>query len=177
MKLPDVPDPGDLAPRTFLANNRFLLHTRSSHGYAAGGREIISMHINGKLLTLVSGAAAALAGVGVAPALRAAVIYSHATQTISNVTLSPTVSTSNFSTFAQDAAIQNGSGIANSDPLDAPQAYLGGAPAAPQNFYARYAPGNPPVSPAGNFTRGDSITSGTLAGAKSVIAESYLNTA
>jgi hypothetical protein len=91
--------------------------------------------------------------------------------------VSPTVTITGLATATQDSTTVNGSGIANSDATDAVQAYQGGAPASPQNFFSRYAPGNPPLSPSGNFTRGDVIAGSPLGGSRSVVAESYLDTA
>jgi len=77
---------------------------------------------------------------GPAPRVQAAVIYAHAGQTISNLAIaSPTVTITGLATATQDSTTVNGSGIANSDPADAVQAYQGGAPASPQNFFSRYA--------------------------------------
>src|SRR5206468_3492293 len=72
------------------------------------------------------------------------------------------------------SATSNGSGPATSDLLDAPQAFIGGSP--PSNFFARYATGNPPVSPAGNFTRGDSLIASLMApSSASTVSESFLS--
>jgi len=121
----------------------------------------------------------ALAG-GWAANARADVAYAFASQTISNITISPalTALTSNLNTNTQDGASVNGSGPSNSNPLNAPQAYLGGNPQAPQDFYGRYAPGNPPVSPTvpQDFTRGDAqIQFTATTNLSSSVAESYIN--
>jgi len=125
-------------------------------------------------------AAAAVALLSGSRDARADFAYAFATQTISGLSITPaiTVTSPAVTTFTQDGSTLNGSGLANSNPLDAVQAYQGGLPAAPQNFFARYAPGSPPVSPVGNFTRGDALIS-SIAGptnSSSVVAESYLNT-
>jgi len=130
------------------------------------------------LLRLAAGLAwLAIAG-GWAATARADIAYAFAEQTISGLSITPTVTaTSPVSTFTQDSSTLNGSGLSNSNPTDALQAYQGGLPAAPQNFFLRYAPGSPPVSPVGNFTRGD-VAIPVLSGptnSSSVVAESYLN--
>jgi len=109
---------------------------------------------------------------------RADIAYAFAEQTISALSISPAgTPVVGVTTFTQDSTTVNGSGISNSAPLDAPQAYQGGTPPAPENLFTRYAPGSPPVSPVGDFTRGDvliaSIATGT--NSSSVVAESYLN--
>jgi len=127
-------------------------------------------------LTLLS-----LAG-GWATSARAAIAYGFATQTISNLSISPTVTPTSAVTFTtQDGASVNGSGTTLFDALDVLQTYIGGVPPAPENFFARYAPGNPPVSPTipSSFTRGDAAIptpSGPM-NTSSVVSESYLNAA
>jgi len=105
--------------------------------------------------------------------------YAFAQQTITNLSVSPTVTTT-FTVSAQDATTLNGSGSSNSDAGDPLQAYQGGLPMAPQNFFARYAPGSPPVSPTAppSFTRGDVLFTGTSPGVNSsaVVSESLINT-
>jgi len=128
-------------------------------------------------LALAIAAAALVAGA--TTGAKAAPSYAFASQTISGLTLSPTVTPAGpLTTITLDGSTLNGSGSAQSAPLDVPQAYQGGAPAAPQNFYGRYAPGNPPVSPVagGTFTRGDAIIAslGQATNSASVVAESYL---
>jgi len=113
---------------------------------------------------------------------RADIAYGYARETISGLSISPTItSTGPITTSTQDSTTFNGSGSSNSDPLDALQAFQGGTPAAPQNFFTpRYAPGVVPSSPTTppSFTRGDaqiaSITTGS--NSSSVVAESYLST-
>jgi len=136
----------------------------------------------------------ALAGGWVANA-RADIAYAFATQTISNINITPTpASASNFQLFAQDGTTVNGSGSSNSAgptanvPVNIPQAYQGGTPASGENNFARYAPGFPvpvsPVTPAnppgpgGSFTRGDAtiLNLFPVTNTNSVVAESYLNT-
>ena len=105
--------------------------------------------------------------------------YGFSEQTISNLTITPTISPlSGVTTSTTSSATLNGSGPANSNALDTPQAYIGGSPAAPQNDFLRYAPGNPvPVSPVGNFTRGDAVIGSlTPPSSASVVSESFLNT-
>jgi PEP-CTERM motif len=110
--------------------------------------------------------------------LRAGIAYGFAEQTISNLTIAPTLSAlGGVTTSTTDSATLNGSGPANSNALDAVQAYLGGTPAAPQNDFSRYAPGAIPVSPVGNFTRGDVVIASLGAGnSASAVSESFLNT-
>jgi PEP-CTERM motif len=110
--------------------------------------------------------------------LRAGIAYGYAEQTISNLTILPAINAlGGVTTSTSDSATLNGSGLANSNALDAPQAYIGGTPVAPQNDFTRYAPGAIPVSPAGNFTRGDAlIASLTAPNSSSVVSESFLNT-
>jgi len=137
-----------------------------------------------KLLPLTRRLAAAVAALalvaGFGSNARADVAYAFATQTISAVTVTPGVTlTSAVSNTTQDSATLNGAGISNSNPLDALQAYLGGLPAAPQNFFAPYAPGSPPVSPTvpPSFTRGDAFIASLSgpANSASTVAESYIN--
>lgn len=110
--------------------------------------------------------------------LRAGLSYGFAQETISHLTITPSISeVGSVTSNSTAAATFNGSGSATSDPLNAPQVYIGGSPAAPENDFSRYAPGNPPVSPVGNFTRGDSEIV-ALIGANngaSVVSESFLN--
>jgi len=110
--------------------------------------------------------------------LRAGIAYGFAEQTISNLTITPGITAlGGVTTNTTDSATLNGSGSANSNALDVTQAYIGGSPAAPQNFFARYAPGNPPVSPVGNFTRGDALIASLVApNSASAVSESFLNT-
>jgi hypothetical protein len=122
-----------------------------------------------------------------APA-RADVAYAFAQQTIDDLSIMP--ATGGFSsatpvvTITNDGTTLNGSGGSNSDPLDAPQSYLGTPPPAPQNDFGMYATfsgappqtaGSLPTGP-GNFTRGDALilnpSSGTNTG--STVSESYL---
>jgi len=112
---------------------------------------------------------------------RADIAYAFAEQTITGLTITPTITVgaAGVITSTQANTTINGSGLSNSNPLDTPQAYQGGGPPAPENFFARYAPGSPPVSPVGNFTRADAaipILSGPTNNS-SVVSESYLNTA
>jgi len=116
---------------------------------------------------------------------RADFAYGYASQTISNLSLTPaagTITFGNLLTFSQDGSTINGSGSSNSNQLDAIQAYQNAGPggAAPgQNNFNRTALGNPPAS-TNNFTRGDSQIATTALGAitsGSVVAESFLNTA
>jgi len=112
---------------------------------------------------------------------RADIAYGFATQTISGLTITPTITpgAGGVVTSTQNNTTLNGAGSSTSNPLDAPQVFQGGGPPAPENFFARYAPGNPPVSPTGNFTRADSaipVLSGP-GNTSSVVSESYLNSA
>jgi hypothetical protein len=119
----------------------------------------------------------ALAG-GWAASARADVAYGFAEQTITNLTIAPAITaTTTVATTTSASTTVNGSGVSNSNPLDTPEAYQGGSPPAPQNDYTRYAPGATPVSPVGNFTRGDAVISSLAptANSSSVVAESYLN--
>src|SRR5690349_16042157 len=71
---------------------------------------------------------------------RADIAYGFAEQTISGLSISPAVTAmSPITTSTQDSSTFNGSGASNSAPLDAIQAFQGGAPASPQNFFLRYA--------------------------------------
>ena len=128
-------------------------------------------------LALAIAAAALVAGA--TTGAKAAPSYAFAEQTISGLTLSPTVTPAGpLTTVTLDGTTLNGLGTAQSNPLNVLQAYQGGAPPAPEDFYARYAPGNPPVSPVagGTFTRGDAIIAslGQATNSSSVVAESYL---
>src|SRR5947209_3413959 len=94
-------------------------------------------------------AAAFLTALCVAPA-RADVAYAFAEQTISGLSVTPATgtfsATTPVATITSDASTINGSGGSNSDPVDAPQAYLGTPPPPPQNDFAQYATfaGGPP---------------------------------
>jgi hypothetical protein len=109
---------------------------------------------------------------------KAGLAYGYAEQTISSLSIAPSISAVGTVTSTSTAgATFNGSGNSSSDTLDAPQVFIGGSPQAPQNFFSRYAPGSPPVSPDGNFTRGDSqiVSLAGPANSASVVSESYLN--
>ena len=127
---------------------------------------------------LAVGLAALTLFAGWGGAARADYAYGFATQTISNLTITPGITPNGaVTTSTSDGATLNGSGIANSNALNAAQAYIGGAPPAPGDFYFRYAPGATPVSPAGNFTRGDAVIASLVPpNSSSVVAESFLNT-
>jgi len=132
-----------------------------------------------RLLALAVAASALIAGASTGA--KAAPVYAFSEQTISGVVITPVGASTpvgGVTTVTQDSSTLNGSGGSNSDPLDAPQAYQGGAPAAPQNFFARYAPGLIPVSPVagGTFTRGDAqiASIASMTNLSSVVAESYL---
>jgi len=107
--------------------------------------------------------------------------YGFASQTISGLSVIPTSGTftgvSPVTSTTTASATLNGSGPATADPLDAPQAYLGGSPAAPENDFARYAPGITPISPVGNFTRGDALIASLIGptNSASVVAESFID--
>lgn len=147
-----------------------------TRGWAYVGKEMV-MRSNSCLCgRRATGVAVLTLAAGWAVTARAALVYSVARETISSVSISPTATISNIKTSSQDSTTVDGSGFANSNVLDAVQAYQGGPPAPAQNSFVRYAPGNPPVSPVGNFTRGDSLLAGTVAGPNSVVAESYLDT-
>jgi len=105
--------------------------------------------------------------------------YAFAEQTISNLVIAPAVvPVGTFSSAAQDSSTFNGSGGANGDPRDPLQAFQGGGPAAPENFFGRYAPGLIPASPTtpASFTRGDVFFSPGPPNTSSVVAESFINT-
>jgi len=129
---------------------------------------------------------AVVAGVlGLAQAIpreaRADFAYGFAEQTISNLTITPGVTpVGTFTSSAQDSTTFNGSGGSNSAPMDPLQSYQGGAPASPQNFFGRYAPGTPPASPTAppSFTRSDVLftTAGGGTNSGAVVSESFINT-
>jgi hypothetical protein len=141
--------------------------------------------------TLVAVALAA----GWAASARAQIAYAFASQNISNITFDqaglPPATGVVTSTAA--SATQNGSGPTTSDPVNTPQAFIGGAPAAPQNVYTRYADGvGTPTSPTTpqSFSRGDAglfssgpppgtgstpIAPGTFPTTAANVAESFLN--
>jgi len=124
----------------------------------------------------------ALAG-GWAANARADIAYGFASQTISAITITPTLGAlSSPDVFTQAGATTNGSGPQNSSQTGSvTQAYQGGAPPSPEDNFARYAPGVPvPVSPTNpqDFTRGDAriVNFPTLATTTlSVVAESFIN--
>lgn len=112
---------------------------------------------------------------------RADISYGFAEQTISGLSITPTVTLPDgITTSTQDSTTFNGSGGSNSNPLDALQSFQGGSPASGQNFFARYAPGNPPVSPTSppSFTRADALIASIASGSNSssVVAESFIGT-
>lgn len=115
---------------------------------------------------------------GLAASARADIAYGYAEQTISNVTITPATGTLTFSgavvTSTTDSFTLNGSGTANSDPLDAKQSGVGALP--PENTFIRTVTGNPP-SGGSTLTRGDAVISnlGTPTVSASGVAESYLN--
>jgi len=110
---------------------------------------------------------------------RADFAYAFAQQTISNLTISPgVVPAGTFTSFAQDATTLDGNGASHSDPMDPVQAFQGGLPMAPGNFFGRYAPGVPPVSPTvpPSFTRSDVLfTSAGGTNSAATVAESFIN--
>jgi len=138
-----------------------------------------------------------LAG-GWSSSARAAIAYGFAEQTITSLSISPAIlNVTNLTASTSDGVTVNGSGVSQNAGLvgvisDVPEAYSGGLPQAPPNSPLRYAPSlpvntgtpgpndnNPPVSPVGNFTRGDAVIN-PLTGAlnsSTVVAESYLNAA
>ncbi len=109
---------------------------------------------------------------------RADLSYGYAEENISGLSISPAISAaSSVTSSSTSGATLNGSGSSFSNALDAQQTYIGGSPQSPQNNFTRYAPGIPPVSPVGNFTRGDSQIA-TLTGptnSASVVSERFLN--
>ena len=126
------------------------------------------------------GACAALALVaGWNNASRADVAYGYAQQQVNNIIVTGTgianATTTGTSTSAS-AAI-NGSGVSTNDPTDTPQAYVGAAPPAAQNFFSKYAVAGGGTQ-AGDFSRGDAlITSSNLFTTGSNtnnVAESYV---
>jgi hypothetical protein len=123
-------------------------------------------------------AGALLLSTGWTSEVRAGLSYGFAEETISHLTITPSINVGSVTSNSTASATFNGSGSASSDPQDASQIYIGGSPPAPQNDFTRYAPGTPlPVSPVGNFTRGDSQIA-ALTGANnaaSVVSESFLN--
>ncbi len=124
--------------------------------------------------------AALLSWAGWGSDLKADFAYGFAEQTISSLAIVGNITgTGTVGSSTTAAATLNGSGPATSNPLDAPEAYIGGTPAAPQNDFSRYAMGTPPVSPVGNFTRGDSLIAALTgpSNSASVVSESYLNSA
>jgi len=114
---------------------------------------------------------------------RADIGYAYAEQTISGLAITPTAPLTLVglvNTTTQDNTTQNGSGLSNSDPLNALEAYqpLSGYPGPGQDSYVRFATGNPPTSRVGNFTRADVVIASLAPGtnSSSVVSESFLNT-
>ena len=126
------------------------------------------------------GACAALALVaGWNNASRADVAYGYAQQQVNNIIVSgagiANATTTGTSTSA--AAALNGSGVSKNDPTDTPQAYVGAAPPAAQNFFSKYAvAGGGPQ--AGDFSRGDALIASsnlfTTGSNTNNVAESYV---
>jgi hypothetical protein len=125
----------------------------------------------------------ALAGGWAANAQAQGIAYAFGQETISGVSITPlTTLVSGVDTSTQASATRTIGppvGAAFSDPLDTPQAYLGGAPASPPNNFTRYAPGSPPVSPTtpASFTRSDAqiVSLAAATNTASTVAESFLN--
>ncbi|MDB5348967.1 MAG: sorting protein [Planctomycetota bacterium] len=123
---------------------------------------------------------ACVATLALAADARADYAYGFASQTISGLSVTPGsggfTNVSAVTTSTNAAATVNGVGPATSHPLDAPEAYLGGGPTAPGNLFGRYAPGAVPISPVGNFTRGDALIASLLGpgNSASVVSESFL---
>jgi hypothetical protein len=109
------------------------------------------------------GACAALALVaGWNNASRADVAYGYAQQQVSNIVVTGTgiAAATPTGTSTNASAAINGSGVATNNPTDTLQAYVGAAPAAPQNSYVKYGTTGGGTQ-AGDFTRGDAIVTGT----------------
>jgi len=151
---------------------------------------------------LAPAAAAFALALGVTTHARADVAYAFSQQQISNLIVS---SATGGVTITASGSIQTGSntgasfasGVSATDPVDAPQSYLGPTPVPPENFFGHVAtfPTADPV-PAGtaptgtttgatltNFTRGDSaFTAATVNNLFTTgvttnnVAESFLNT-
>jgi hypothetical protein len=131
-----------------------------------------------KVATIFAAVAASALVAGLAGSARADIAYGYAEQTISNVMLTPASGSLGgvtiVNTSTTDGATVGGSGISNSDPVDAPQTYFGPS-APPENTFVRTAPGNPPS--AASFTRGDVQIAGLGTGnpVGNVVSESMLN--
>lgn len=83
--------------------------------------------------------------------------YGYATMSLSNLRITTTVTNGTLtSTSSGASAIANGSGVVTSAPSDAPQAYFGAAPPAPENSFTKYSTAGGGPQP-GNFARGDSM--------------------
>ncbi|WP_337175434.1 EDSAP-1 family PEP-CTERM protein [Paludisphaera sp.] len=99
-------------------------------------------------------------------------VYAYSRQTLSDLVVGGTT-VSSLTTSTQDSATLNGSGPANSDPTDAPQAFVGAGALNPgENVFTQAgALGSP------TFARGDVLWAGAAGGASTVAEGSVINTA
>jgi hypothetical protein len=145
----------------------------------------------------MAASAAALALVmGMTSNARADFAYAFASQTISNLRLSPTTGTLNpvapnpTQTGTATGASTGQNGSSSNDPLDANQSFVGTPAPPPQNTFTKFATfaaasplpaGQQPVTPTASFTRGDAqfVSATNLLFNTGVtvanVAESYLN--
>jgi len=120
------------------------------------------------LVAIGAAAIGAAAIVAQPSAARAALVYSYAEQTISNVQITGAgLGTLTLSALSgSNSATLGGSGVSTSGTNDAPEAYQGAPPPAPENSFVKYSTaGGGPQS--GNFARGDSL----VGAAASAVAE------
>ena len=133
------------------------------------------------ILRWLGACAALVIAAGWNSASRADIAYGYATQSVTNIIVTGAGITNALTTGTSTsaAAAINGSGVSTNSPTDTLEAYVGAAPAAPQNFFPKYstAGGGPQ---AGDFSRGDAlITASNLftTGANTFnVAESYVTT-
>jgi len=138
------------------------------------------------LRRLAASVVAVALAAGLSSGARADIVYAFASQTISGLSVSPVgITSSSFTGSATSAdAASNGSGVSTNNPTDTLQSYIGAAPPAPQNFFARYSSfvaTSPPGPQAGDFTRGDALLVTpanlfTTGATTSNVAESYIST-
>jgi len=132
-------------------------------------------------LRLLVASAAVIAATGWVETTRADIAYSYAEQTLSNIIVTGTglAGATVTGTSSSASAVINGVGVATNNPTDTPQAYVGAAPPAPQNFFSKYSTQGGGTQP-GDFSRGDALITGgtnlfTTGANASNVAESILN--
>jgi len=140
-------------------------------------------HLAKDALKLLVASAAVIVATGWVGTTKADIAYAYAEQALTGLRVSGTglANGTMTGTATSAAAVINGVGVATNNPTDTPEAYVGAAPPAPQNFFQKYAVSGGGTQP-GDFSRGDALITGTslfsTAGMNATnVAESILNTA